>query len=308
MIAIPLPFVITLLLLLTSVFVYFSAFANHKRLLSFIGLSAILTCAVGLRWQTGSDIVRLLQPMLSAIFPFTAFWCFQQAYRNSKIAIHHLFGPLVVALGLFIAPFVVDLVLIALYFGYGCTLLLASRLTPQQVRLAQITQVKRAQRGAGVLLMLCGVIDSAIFLDLSLFNAQFSPVIISSSYLLIVPALVFSVLVLGMSFPSALGESKTIQPADSWQDEKVPLRHDVDQSKLQECPNEINKTHKTHKTNEIDETDEAQQIVIALDALLRGEALFTDPDLTLSRLARKLGRPARQISRAVNHITGENIS
>ena len=36
--------------------------------------------------------------------------------------------------------------------------------------------------------------------------------------------------------------------------------------------------------------------------------LFLDPDLTLSRLARRLRVPAKELSKAINQISGENVS
>ena len=42
--------------------------------------------------------------------------------------------------------------------------------------------------------------------------------------------------------------------------------------------------------------------------LMREKELFRDPDLTLNRLARRAGIPARQISGAVNRVQGRNVS
>ena len=45
-----------------------------------------------------------------------------------------------------------------------------------------------------------------------------------------------------------------------------------------------------------------------IDRLMRKSELFRDPDLTLSRLARRLGLPARAVSQAINRATGLNVS
>lgn len=45
-----------------------------------------------------------------------------------------------------------------------------------------------------------------------------------------------------------------------------------------------------------------------IDSLMRKAELFRDPDLTLSRLARRLGQPARTVSQAINAATGLNVS
>jgi AraC-like DNA-binding protein len=45
-----------------------------------------------------------------------------------------------------------------------------------------------------------------------------------------------------------------------------------------------------------------------LQTLLRKDPLFLDPDLTLSRLARRLQVPVKDLSNAINQICGENVS
>ena len=45
-----------------------------------------------------------------------------------------------------------------------------------------------------------------------------------------------------------------------------------------------------------------------LDALLESRRLYLDPELTLTRLARALHVPAKQLSAAINRRTGGNVS
>lgn len=54
--------------------------------------------------------------------------------------------------------------------------------------------------------------------------------------------------------------------------------------------------------------EEDQDLLRKLDQLMAEQKMFTDPDLTLARLGRRLHCPARSISKAVNRIHGENIS
>ncbi|AWD22400.1 hypothetical protein B6K69_12555 [Fuscovulum blasticum] len=49
-------------------------------------------------------------------------------------------------------------------------------------------------------------------------------------------------------------------------------------------------------------------LVEALDRLMAEKRLWLDPDLTLARIARRLGVPAKALSAAVNRVKGENIS
>lgn len=50
------------------------------------------------------------------------------------------------------------------------------------------------------------------------------------------------------------------------------------------------------------------QVLARVDALMREGLIFRDPGLTLARLGRRLGCPARAISTAVNTVAGENLS
>lgn len=45
-----------------------------------------------------------------------------------------------------------------------------------------------------------------------------------------------------------------------------------------------------------------------VDALVRAERLFADPDINLSRMARRLHMPARDVSKAINQATDLNVS
>jgi AraC-like DNA-binding protein len=58
------------------------------------------------------------------------------------------------------------------------------------------------------------------------------------------------------------------------------------------------------------EVDTAQDagIINSLDALMGGQKPYLDPELTLSRLSRKLKIPAKNLSAAINRAKGENVS
>ena len=45
-----------------------------------------------------------------------------------------------------------------------------------------------------------------------------------------------------------------------------------------------------------------------VDALVRAERLFADPDINLTRIARRLTMPARDVSKAINQATVQNVS
>lgn len=55
-------------------------------------------------------------------------------------------------------------------------------------------------------------------------------------------------------------------------------------------------------------TDNDRATRAALDSLMTNKRLFTDSNLTLARVARRLSVPVRDVSNAINRTTGENFS
>ncbi len=55
-------------------------------------------------------------------------------------------------------------------------------------------------------------------------------------------------------------------------------------------------------------TDRDRALMAALDALMTEKSLYTDNNLTLARVARRLSVPVRDVSNATNRLTGENFS
>jgi AraC-like DNA-binding protein len=49
-------------------------------------------------------------------------------------------------------------------------------------------------------------------------------------------------------------------------------------------------------------------LVAAMDRLMEERRLWQDPDLTLARIARRMGVPAKALSAAINRVRGENVS
>lgn len=56
------------------------------------------------------------------------------------------------------------------------------------------------------------------------------------------------------------------------------------------------------------DANEDAAILSALDGAMTERMLYRDPDLTLERLARRIGIPSRRISGAINRSTGRNVS
>ena len=57
-----------------------------------------------------------------------------------------------------------------------------------------------------------------------------------------------------------------------------------------------------------DEDEQYTNVFGALDEMMRVEKLHLDPDINLNRIARRMVLPTREVSRAVNQKTGNNVS
>jgi len=138
--------------------------------------------------------------------------------------------------------------------------------------------VKRAEVLAGWMMILSGGVDAFISLDFIFNQGELSLYVLTAAYLIILPVLSIAVVVIGINTP-------VFEEATS---EKI---------------NSDNSTGELVMTKE-----RAQEITTMLDVRVRHESLYLDPELTLSKLTRKLGIPAKQISIAVNQVHGQNIS
>jgi len=64
----------------------------------------------------------------------------------------------------------------------------------------------------------------------------------------------------------------------------------------------------SHSTKAERPTDGDRAMLELLDALMNEKHIYTDSNLTLARVARRLSVPARDVSTAINGMTGENFS
>ncbi|ETI60732.1 helix-turn-helix domain-containing protein [Marinomonas profundimaris] len=290
MIAIPLPFVIALLLSMLAVLLFIRREESTKSAFVFVALCAVTTTIVGLRWTFDHSIFRLLQPIFAACIPVTAWYCFSSAHKRQILRIWHFLPPVFVALSALMYPFwrpPLDPILTLLYVGYGLALIQASFKSsriPEQVRLSDINNALKAERLAGAMLLLSAMIDGALAVDFALFSGDHALVILAIGHAVLLPILAITVIMISLSVAPTVHETSN--------------RHDTEEA--------IDIPKDKHHQPLTD--DDVKDIVHKIDVLLTTKEAFLDPDLTLDRLARKAGIPARQISAAINQMYGRNIS
>lgn len=288
MFAIPLPFVIALLLAILLIRVLAQREANLRSVAGFISVCILLVILVGLRWSVDLRMVRFLQPVVAALLPSTAWLCFSnlgQAPSNGRW-LHFL--P---AAGILILSATwqrwhppIDLLLPVLYFSYGTSLIHRSYGAFngfEKTRLSDIPNARRAALSAGWLLLFSGAVDLMIAADFLFYQGNHAVSIIGIANIMMLPLLAYAIAVLGWSVPQSQSSEQTWVDG---QDEQSP------------------------DAETVPEAQDDTRIVGAIETIMRDKHLFRDPDLTLNRLSRKLGIPSRQISGAVNRTLGQNIS
>lgn len=288
MLAIPVPFVVSLLFGLVAVSLYLRHDQQVKSACQFLLLCALTTFVVGLRWSFELSLLQILQPVLAASIPVAAWHTFAQT-AQSRHSRWHFAIPLLILICIFsqswlLAP--LDFILTIIYLAYGVALLRVAAKDSLliNVSLGNWESVNHAQKLAGWMLLFSAFIDGAISLDFAVNQGQFAAYILTIGHLVLLPVLSLAVVV------ADIHTTPTIN-------------HDEQQPKQQSERNQP-----TTDISPMLSRQQAQDIVDALDQNMRSKASYLDPELTLSKLSRKLGYPAKQISMAVNQIHQRNIS
>lgn len=240
-------------------------------LLALAGQSVI----VALVQHYGLMALRPVQPVTAAIIPPLAWLAFQRNAMRGRVRsadAAHLLGPGFIIFCVCFSPQVIDIALIMLFAGYGAALLISLHGQPELplTRLAAGHSPALIWRVIALALIASAFSDLLIVAALSFGQAWLQPWILGA----------FSsaaLLVIGLLSLSPDLDAEP-EPEDS-----------------QPLPDP--------------ETDRQDADMIArLETLLTQQRVYLDPDLTLARLARRIGVPAKQLSAAVNRRTGDNVS
>ncbi|HSI39447.1 MAG TPA: AraC family transcriptional regulator [Xanthobacteraceae bacterium] len=227
----------------------------------------------------GLNAVRLAQPVTAAMIPPLAWLALQatlvRPFEPSRDLVH-LAVPVFVAFCALVAPDTLDFAVPAVFALYALAMVLAVRGGADGLPMSPLGDGEWppwAWRGVAAALALSAVSDLLIFAA-HVFRADWmKPWLIS-----LVSSL--SLLLLGaLALAGGTQADAELTPEPERPDAAVPVDAARDAAILNQ-----------------------------LDTLLVEQRLFLDPDLTLSRLARRLGLPAKQVSGAINRPTGENVS
>lgn len=282
MLSIPLPFVIALFLAILLGLLVAQRKAGYRAVVVFLGVCIALLMVVGLRWSFDLRIFRFLQPVIAALLPATAWLCFAQLQGPGRIPawLHFLPAGGIFALSAawaYLHP-PIDALLAALFLGYGALLLRRGFVGPDSLpaaRFGEAVQAGRAAMMSGALLIVSGGIDLAIAWDLALGAGDRAVLFVNAGSLIILPLVAVATILIARSAPESLTAP---EPHDAPRPEQTVASPDDD------------------------------HVLAEVNRILAESQLYHDPDLTLRRLARRLGIPERQVSGAINRKLGLNVS
>ncbi len=279
----PLPIVVALMLMTVLIVLRERLFlAPSGRV---FGALLLLYCMglflIGIRWGYNITALLPLQALLAVTWCPLAWIAFRSLTREGPIW-HwprdwmHVAPMAVMSVCMLLWPAPIDLVLIVTYIVYAAALMALARQGPDALSMVRMSAARICHQALMItafLLFAFTFVDVLISLDIRFYDGHRAATIVAL-------ANVPSILILGLAAVVA-GQGRS------------------EEAKLTE-PEE-------HSTDADDER-EALELMPKLESLLVGQKLYKDPELNLQRLARKSGVPARRVSRAVNLLTGQNVS
>jgi AraC-like DNA-binding protein len=282
MIFVPLPFVVTLLLaiLLARMTRQGDWHAPEKRpFLLLIVAYALQSVLIGIRW--GYDVIEILpaQAIVATLIAGLAWISFRNLAAEERVSLvrfwpHLLPAALIVSLFVFFrGP--VGPALIAIFLAYGAALLWLARHGPDALVSSRLDGALLSYRS---LLITAGALISSAVADIAI-SLDFMRTGGANSGAIVALGNVLALLVLGTAAAVA-SDSQSLDTAPS-------------EPQLDAAPTA---------------TAEDAAVAAALGSLMQSRQLYRDPDLNLSRMARKMNLSARRVSVAVNRVHGMSVS
>lgn len=274
--AIPLPFVVALVLAILLARLIAQRDRQLMPVMVFVGACTVLAILTGLYWNYGIPGLGLVRLVAASLVPPLAWFCFArltESWTSRRLWLGLLPLAAAMVLGLILMRWL-DVLLAALFLGYGGALVrMALRGSDDfgAVRLGDVKATQKAALAVGTAMIGSGTIDLLIGLDFRFQDGAHVAPLVAIANAIALPVAAYAAIVVGNGVAAP-----------------------------QSVPDEGEKP--------VLSTEDNARIVELVAALMRQKGLFRDPDLTLNRLARQAGIPARQISAAINRVRGRSVS
>ncbi len=244
---------------------------------------ALQSILVGLRWGYGITAVLPLMAVTACVIAPLAWLSFRSLVGGRTDpglpqAFAHLLPALLVGALIFLAPQAVGTAIVLIFVAYGCAILWDARHGPDGLTASRLDGVIRSHRAmcaTGVALLASAASDIGIGLDLAWHGGRHGATIVAFGNLVIIIALAGA---------ASLARGSRSGPMEA-------------QGQQERAPAPSKAASQTES-----------QTALRIEALMRETRIYTDLDLNLSRIARRLGLPARDVSAAINRSLGMSVS
>jgi AraC-like DNA-binding protein len=250
---------------------------DARPLLALNGLAGLQALLVSLRWDFDIMTFRPLQIAISCLLPALA-WLSFRVYSSHAQSVWswrdglHLLPAALCLVAVVALPDVIDVIIISVFVGYGIAMLRLALNGENGLARAPLNSIVDLQRALWLITFTMfgsALTDLLVFLDFLRGGGVHAPMLVGMGNLASLVAIAVA----------AVFGSGSI--ADVETEEAVP--------------------------EDLPSNDDAA-VVEAAEKVLRDGGLAKDPNLTLNRLARRMGLPARNVSRAVNLVKKRNVS
>lgn len=280
MIFVPLPFVVALLLSILLIRMLRQgdgSFAEKRPFLLLIGFYVLQSVVIGIRW--GYDVIEImpLQSLVATTIAALAWVCYKGLAMEEQPTLSrfwpHLLPTAAIAVFIALYPEPISLAIILIFIGYGIALLWLARYGPDALVASRLDGAMLSYRSlqiTGFALIASAITDIIISFDFAKTGGTHAAGIVAVGN-------VIALLILGTA--ASVASSGSIMATASAEPPPPPPA-----------------------------TEEDGAVAEALDSLMRARQLYRDPELNLSRIARKMNLPARRVSTAVNRMHGMSVS
>jgi len=270
--SLPIPMISSLVLGFLLIRVWFWD-RRHGPLVILLAVCAVQGLIISLAQHYQAPGFRIVQPITATLIPPVAWLVFQaSAVREPTMRdLLHGIGPVIALISLMVSPAFLDTFIPALFVAYGTAILWVC------ARGADAMPRMRFEAG-DIPSLIWRIIGAALigsaFSDVLIVAAQIFDAAYLQPWIISIYSSVMLLIIGGLSLSSSL-------VADAPEEPDLPEK-------------------------QISDAD--VQIFEKLQNLMSTQQLYLNPDLTLSQLSRRMLVPAKQLSGAINRVTGENVS
>lgn len=277
MLFVPLPLFATLLLALAAIRFVLTrdmSVRAHQLFALLVVLYAVQSLLTALRWGYALNNLAILVTLLAPLLPVIAYLAYSTL--SGPLARRQLWPLALIVLNWLVfavARDLSDVVILMTYIGFGGLLLRLGSKGMEQIATSSINDagdIRIAIYVTGAALIASGLTDVYIIYDFVRNDGQTAPLIVT---------FVQTAFILAIGLSGMFGRSSAATPEDAAAAETTPQA-----------------------------TLEDSEIVAKLESLFETEHLHRNEDLSLRRLARRVGVPDRQVSNAINRTRNVSVS